>query len=487
MVDLSQVKSEVSADQIRKLNTLVDVARNLTSCRSTAEAINQILGSAMTAIETADAGIFYLYDESVGLLKVQTAVGFTDQVYALQMTPGESMSGRAFATGQAALYNDGAEIIQVMGGQSHNNLSAMAEATGGLTFPKSALVAPLKLTGQPIGVVVLDNFSREDAFVPSDLSLLQSLADQAAIAIDNVRLYEKQATLVQQLEQALFETEVRGKRDLIDELLAGKHSSDFERSAKALGIDPHTPTICLWLDMDRFGDYLQARQIDMAGEAAIQRVKQQLYQSLNTIVKAHTPRNLPHSFVSLKSDEFIVFLQLDPADEARARERACAVARDFQKALAQSHVGLTVSIGVGPVTRGLELVIAALNDLQRMVELHQRNQHFGRIFFTEDLGVDRLLLQFPDSQELERFVERVLGAVLQLDRSNGNTDLLNTLTIYFANHRNIAETARAAHMHPNTVRYRLDRIKESLGHEDWLGVELAVRICQLMGKPRISL
>ena len=480
MVELSQGKEAVSADQIRKLNTLVDVARNLTSCRSTSVVINKVLTSAMIAIETADAGIFYLYDEAAGMLKVQTAVGFTDQVYALQMKPGESMSGRAFATGQAAFYNNQTEIVQVMGGQSRDNLSAMSKATSGQTFPKSALIAPLKLTGQPIGVIVLDSFTREDAFVASDLNLLQSLADQAAIAIDNVRLYEKQATLVQQLEQALYETEVRGKRDLIDDLLEGKAGTDFERSAKALGIEANIPTVCLWMDLDRFGNYLHEKQMDEAGEAIIQRLKQQLYQALSGIVRAQSPG----SFVSLKSDEFIVFLRLDNSsiDPADLRERTMAVATAFQRELKHQHPGLTVSVGIGPVVRGLEALIASLHDVQRMVNLYQRNRQYGRIFFTADLGVDRLLLQIGDTQMLTAFAEETLGSILQTDKSNGNNDLLSTLATYFDSGRNIADTARVTHLHPNTVRYRLDRIKELLDNEDWLGIELSVRICRLTGR-----
>ena len=37
-------------------------------------------------------------------------------------------------------------------------------------------------------------------------------------------------------------------------------------------------------------------------------------------------------------------------------------------------------------------------------------------------------------------------------------------------------------LHQNTVRYRLDRVKALLGHEDWLSIELAVRIYQLHGR-----
>jgi len=470
--------ANASAEQIRKLNALVDVARILTACRSTATVINKVLTSAMVAFETADAGIFYLYDEAAGALKLQTSVGLNDEFHQAIVKPGEGMSGRVFASGQATLYNDDSEINQVMRGLPYTNGKEHAYDSGVQAIPASALAAPLKLMGQPIGVIVLNNFSRDDAFLPSDLNLLQSLADQAAIAIDNVRLYERQTLLVQQLEQALYETEIRGKRDLIDELLNGKTNADFERSAKALGIEPNIPCVCLWMDLDRFADYLQTHHAQDTSEAVIQRIKQQLYQCLSQIVRLHSPG----SFVSLKSDEFVVFLRLAglTGDHDSARGQALHIADEFQRELPQLFPGLTVSIGIGPIVRGLEPLIASLHDVQRMVNLHQQNHQYGRIFFTEDLGVDRLLLQFGNNPSLQEFANEMLGLLLS-DGTPGNHDLLETLTAFFANHRNIADTARATHLHPNTVRYRLDRVKELIKGDDWLGVELAVRIYRLFG------
>lgn len=469
--------TSASADQIRKLNALVDVARILTACRSTAAVINKVLTSAMIAFETADAGIFYLYDEAAGALKLQTSVGLNDEVHQAVVKPGAGMSGRVFAEGQAALYNDYSEIHHVMYGSSYTNGKQPTAEMGTQALPMSALAAPLKLMGQPMGVIVLNNFNRSDAFSHSDLNLLQSLADQAAIAIDNVRLYERQTLLVQQLEQALYETEIRGKRDLIDELLNGKTNADFERSAKALGIEPSVPCVCLWMNLDRFVDYSQTHEALDSGEAA-KRIKQQLYQCLSQIVRLQSPG----SFVSLKSHEFIVFLRLAglAGDHESARNQSLHIAEEFQRELAHLFSGLTVSIGIGPVVRGLESLISSLHDVQRMVNLHQQNHQYGRIFFTEDLGVDRLLLQFGNNPSLQEFANEMLGMLLN-DGTPGNHDLLDTLAAFFANHRNIADTARATHLHPNTVRYRLDRVKELVKNDDWLGVELAVRIYRLFG------
>ena len=55
---------------------------------------------------------------------------------------------------------------------------------------RSILCAPLQVKGSPIGVVYVDNRLRSGLFGQEDLELLAAFADQAAVAIENARLYE---------------------------------------------------------------------------------------------------------------------------------------------------------------------------------------------------------------------------------------------------------------------------------------------------------
>jgi sugar diacid utilization regulator len=188
--------------QALKLSKLAEAAQALTACRTTHQVINQVLDSIMAAIETADSGIFYLYDENSGFLTVQSARGFNNNIYEMKIRPGEIMSGKAFASGKAGIYHTLEESLKAGDNFTQPNESVFYDASAGRT-PISALIAPLILKDEPIGVIVLDNFSVEHAFTTTDLDLLQLLANQAAVAIDNVRLYEHQNQLLYRLEQAL--------------------------------------------------------------------------------------------------------------------------------------------------------------------------------------------------------------------------------------------------------------------------------------------
>lgn len=82
----------------------------------------------------------------------------------------------------------------------------------------------------------------------------------------------------------------------------------------------------------------------------------------------------------------------------------------------------------------------------------------------------------PDrAADLERFVDGSIGPLLDYDRRRG-TDLVGTLDAYFTHQGNVAATARALHLHVNTLLKRLDRAGEVLGFDWRRGNDLELRL-----------
>ncbi|MFD8965572.1 helix-turn-helix domain-containing protein [Streptomyces sp. NPDC059568] len=96
----------------------------------------------------------------------------------------------------------------------------------------------------------------------------------------------------------------------------------------------------------------------------------------------------------------------------------------------------------------------------------------------QDLGFLGLLL--ADTRDIEGFVHRTIGDVVDYDRRRG-TDLVRTLGAYFACGMSPARTKDALHVHVNTVAQRLERVGRLLG-PDWqsparaLEIQLALRL-----------
>ncbi|MFF3326836.1 helix-turn-helix domain-containing protein [Streptomyces sp. NPDC002889] len=96
----------------------------------------------------------------------------------------------------------------------------------------------------------------------------------------------------------------------------------------------------------------------------------------------------------------------------------------------------------------------------------------------QDLGFLGLLLADPG--DIEGFVHRTIGEVVDYDRRRG-TDLVGTLDAYFASGMSPARTKDDLHVHVNTVAQRLERIGRLLG-PTWqsparsLEIQLALRL-----------
>ncbi|MFU0790076.1 PucR family transcriptional regulator [Virgibacillus proomii] len=92
------------------------------------------------------------------------------------------------------------------------------------------------------------------------------------------------------------------------------------------------------------------------------------------------------------------------------------------------------------------------------------------VYFYEDMGLFRLFHYVQDKDVLEALVTEKLGKVITYDKQkNGN--LLETLKYYIKNNYNLQKTADDMYIHYNTLRYRINKLKE-LGIEGEDGLEM---------------
>ncbi|MGM0501799.1 MAG: PucR family transcriptional regulator [Bacillota bacterium] len=92
--------------------------------------------------------------------------------------------------------------------------------------------------------------------------------------------------------------------------------------------------------------------------------------------------------------------------------------------------------------------------------LEETNQE-EQVFFYKELGVLRLLWQL-DTEQLEGFVDEFLAELIEYDQKN-NTQWIDTLGAYLQTGGSIQQSADLLPIHPNTMRYRINRIEEILG------------------------
>ncbi len=137
-----------------------------------------------------------------------------------------------------------------------------------------------------------------------------------------------------------------------------------------------------------------------------------------------------------------------------------------------------VSVGLGRVRADPLGLSESYREARRALAVGGWARGPGQVSVFDDLGVDRLLVNMPDAEQVD-FAETMLGLLIAHDARH-RTDLLPTLEVFLAT-RNAALSARRLFVHYNTVKGRLRTIEEVLGPvlddpDRCLGLALALRI-----------
>ena len=150
------------------------------------EAVVQLLG--------CEAGSLYLIDEERGELFFEVALGEgADRVKEIRLKIGEGVAGWVAKTGKPALIPDVSKDPRWF--RKADKKSKWQT--------RNMITVPVKSKGKVIGVLQALNKLGGKSFDEQDLKLMQSLADQVAIALENARLYEEQKQTFFQTAEAL--------------------------------------------------------------------------------------------------------------------------------------------------------------------------------------------------------------------------------------------------------------------------------------------
>jgi signal transduction histidine kinase/putative methionine-R-sulfoxide reductase with GAF domain len=174
--------------QERVSQALRDVGIALGTTFDLDDLLELILGK-LTELVQADRATLYLLDEANNELVSRMVVG--EQVRSIRMKVGHGIAGMVAATGRA---------LRVRDAYSDPRFERDWDVLTGYRT-SSILAAPLKNhVGRTIGVIQILNKLGADEFTNEDEAILSALSTQAAVAIDNSRLF---LSLIQKNKQLL--------------------------------------------------------------------------------------------------------------------------------------------------------------------------------------------------------------------------------------------------------------------------------------------
>jgi diguanylate cyclase (GGDEF)-like protein/PAS domain S-box-containing protein len=185
-------------EQVAWLTTLSKVGQSLTSTLDVDELLRRII-EAGVYLTKAEEGFLALMEEESGQLYLRASKNIEEQQSrTMQLMISDSVIGEVVKTGKP---------IRISSKTSNPSLKV---STGYLVH--SLLHVPILSRGKTLGVLSVDRRNAPQSFLERDEAMLTSLADYAAIAIENANLYEQSQKEIFErkgAEAALSESEER--------------------------------------------------------------------------------------------------------------------------------------------------------------------------------------------------------------------------------------------------------------------------------------
>ncbi len=169
-----------------ELETLVEIGKALTSSLDLKEVLSVIMDKVGQLLRPKTWSLL-LVDEHTGELTFEIAVSpAADRLKDIRLRKGEGIAGWVALHGQPLLIPDVSKDARFM--------PKVDQAVQFRT--RSIVCVPLKSKNRVLGVIELVNSMEDGGFSEADLKILSTIADYAAIAIENARYVEKVRELV---------------------------------------------------------------------------------------------------------------------------------------------------------------------------------------------------------------------------------------------------------------------------------------------------
>ncbi len=297
----------------------------------------------------------------------------------------------------------------------------------------------------------------------SSLSRLHLMAlEQACIVL---ALYMEKERVIQEVRLHLH-------RDLLDELLSGAEPDPVDSRFRAAGWSLENKRAVLTIKIER-RQAKNARRAQAPEDASADEYH---------IVRDVLARDSLGHVAIRRGNSIVVLVQ---AEEGTSLETVKKNSISLAKALVSAFNGrhLEARVGVGNPCDSPAGLRRSYDEARNCQTLGKKASPDQRVFQIDDLAGYYYLLRSPRTGEHADFVSRVLGPLSTYDKENGG-QLVRTLDTVLSS-GSAADAAKQLFIHRNTLRHRLEKIKEILGHDPLvnphrLNVQLALAMHRLL-------
>ena len=184
----------------RQLTVLNDISRQLVATETDVEKLLSIIMSSAVEILNAEAGSLLLNTEDeTGDLEFRVVIGGGgDELLKTRIPAGQGVVGKVVSSNEPIIVNDAES-------DPRHSIEVIDDF-----ISRSLLAVPLTAKDEVIGVLEVINKKDGTPFIEEDANLLTTFASQAAVAIENARLFQQTDA---QLSQRVKELEALERMD----------------------------------------------------------------------------------------------------------------------------------------------------------------------------------------------------------------------------------------------------------------------------------
>lgn len=229
--------------------------------------------------------------------------------------------------------------------------------------------------------------------------------------------------------RSMAESQLRLRRDLVEELLTATDEEDALHRAAALGYDLRRP-----------------HRVVVVEGGGRKRDDEALFHAVR-----RASRDEPVGTLLVARGTHVVVLAENEADW-----------ENYRASILRELGGGRARVGIGERCERVAHFPRSYRQAVLALRLTEAAEHGDRATCFDDLGVYRLLAEIEKLDEVEHFVRRWLGALLDYDRER-SAELVRTLSQFLECGGSYEATAKVLIVHRSTLKYRLQRIQQISG------------------------
>jgi len=324
----------------------------------------------------------------------------------------------------------------------------------------------------------IDNDNRKVGQVMFEISALENTRTYLAIVelnkkIDDMDLLaiENACTniaLIMARNIVVKEVEERFMNDIINDLIFGAprlSNSLLERANIA--------------EIDLFGSYFI---VVLNLKCNLEMIKNDLKKPLGMLVKKYK------GVYSLKNDHVIIFI--NTTNKAKTcKETVDDIKKEVRKLsneLEKKYSMICFNAGIGNEIKGFENIRKSYDEAMDAIAIGEDLYGKDVILNYDELGIFKIIRDISLNTDVSKYIPKAVLKLIEIDRSR-NRELLKTLEVYIKTNQHIRLTANELFIHPKTVSYRLEQIKEIAGIEfddadQLLEIQFAIKMLRFLEK-----